>query len=127
MWVDLCDGQGGWDAARFAEESSAVAAEHLRSHPQPVLARFCLSRFAHDDRPGQRVLAVRHIYRELRELSGDQDGYALCTIDEALGSVSMYRLWFAARRCSHPACSHGETGSEAGSGALLRTQRQLAP
>jgi hypothetical protein len=95
IWVDDCDDVDRWDAARFAEEFSVLAADHIRSHPRQALARFCLNRFRDDARPSQRALAVRQVYRELCALSGDEDSHPVYTIDEALGSVSMYRLWLA--------------------------------
>jgi len=98
IWVDVCDDVDRWDAARFAAEFNVLAAEHIRLHPRQVLARFCLSRFHHDIRPSQRALAVRQVYRDLRADLGDEDGQGVYTIDDALGSVSMYRLWLSAHR-----------------------------
>ena len=88
------------------QEFEAAAEGHLRTHPKPVLAHFWLGRFLDDLRPDERALAVKQIYSELLALWGDQDSRGIYSIDEALSTPSMYRLWLAANRCSYRACRH---------------------
>jgi hypothetical protein len=112
IWMDLSGNPGRAELADLEEEFNAVAEEHLRTHPQPVQARFWLRRFLDDIRPGERALAVKRIYTELRCLWGDQDSRGLYTIDEVLGTACVYRLWLDADRCSCPACRHSEALSQ---------------
>jgi hypothetical protein len=50
--------------------------------------------------------AVKHIYGELREMWGEADSRGVYSIDEVLGSPSIYRLWMDADRCTFAACPH---------------------
>ena len=104
--VELPDTSASGDPTRLGQEFEAAAEEHLRTHPKPVLARFWLRRFLDDMRPSERALAVKQVYSELLALWGDQDSRGIYSIDEALGTSSMYRLWVAANRCSYRACRH---------------------
>lgn len=104
--MELPDTSGGVDPMQLEQEFETAAEEHLRTHPKPVLARFWLRRFLNDVCPDERALAVKQIYTELLALWGDQDKRGMYTIEEALGTPSLYRLWFAANRCSYRLCRH---------------------
>jgi hypothetical protein len=93
--------------ARVEREVREAVEAHLRSHPAAEQARFWLRCFLDEVHPSERAIAVRSIYSQLRALWGDQDGRGVYSIDETLGSASMYRLWQAANRCTYSACPHG--------------------
>jgi hypothetical protein len=126
--MDMREGFGD-DIADLEREFNVVAEQHLRSHPAPEQARFWLRRFLEDVRPGERAVAVKRIYSELRALWGDQDSRSAYTLEEALGSVSLYRLWLTANRCSYAQCRHAEVGSRTESpdaaGGSVAWHRQL--
>jgi hypothetical protein len=103
------------DIVDLEQEFNTLAQQHLRAHPEAEQERFWLRRFLEDVRPGERAVAVKRIYSELRALWGDQDNRSAYTVEEALGSVSTYRLWLAASRCSCAACRHAEVTSRADS------------
>jgi hypothetical protein len=96
------------------EELTAATEEHMRSHPEPVQARFWVRRFLEDIPPGERAFALKKIYIDLRALWGDQDARGALSIDEALGALSIYRLWTDANRCSYAKCRHAELTSVRG-------------
>ncbi len=80
--------------------------QHLKKHPGPVLALFALRQVLDRLAPGERAVQVRRVYRALLELWGDYDRRGVYTIDEALGSATMYRLWADAEACSYHRCRH---------------------
>jgi hypothetical protein len=114
IWMEVRDRFSN-NIVDLEQEFNTLAEQHLRSHPEPEQARFWLRRFLEDVRPGERAVAVKRIYSELRALWGDQDCRSAYTVEEALGSVSLYRLWLAANRCSYAECTHTEVRSRAGS------------
>jgi hypothetical protein len=59
---------------------------------------FWLRRSLCDLPPADRALAVRDIYSKLRELWGDTDRVGAYSIEEALGTTGMHRLWLSAYR-----------------------------
>jgi hypothetical protein len=127
IWTEVRDTFGN-DVVDLELEFNVVAEQHLRSHPEPE-QRFWLRRFVEDVRPGERAIAVKRIYSDLRALWGDQDSRNAYTVEEALGSASMHRLWLAANRCSYAACRHAEIRSRADSrdavGSSVAWHRQL--
>jgi len=90
----------------FGEIFERAANEHLASHPTPVVERFLLRKHLEELAPDVRGLAVKQVYAELRELWGDEDRRGVYTIDEALGSLDLYRLWCHANRCTWENCRH---------------------
>jgi hypothetical protein len=48
---------------------------------------------------------------------GDQDSRGCYSIEQALGSTSVYRLWLVAQRCSSPTCSHAKAVSSSANAA----------
>ncbi len=103
IYVEIEDGMSA-PATRVEVQRAATA--HLHTHPEPVVAHFYLSAVLDRLAPNERALAVREIYGDLRKLWGDRDARGLYSIDEALGSVAMYRLWHAASACSGKGCRH---------------------
>jgi hypothetical protein len=76
-----------------------AAQEHLAQHPPRERARFVLSTLE------SAPLAIR--LQALKEAYGpldDQDRRGVYSVDEALGSAAMYRLWLDAGCCSGPHC-----------------------
>ena len=84
---------------------------HMRTHSFAEILR---SEIRHDlDQvpEEQRPIIVRDIYRNLlgtmdgaRFVLNPPDGHAVYSIDEALGSVKLYRLWRLAMSCVDPTC-----------------------
>ncbi len=106
--IEIPSDPGEADITALTREFNALAEEHLRTHPKAVLARFWLRRFLDDIPPTDRAVATRMIYSELLSLWGDQDRRGTYTIDEALGTTCVYRLWLDANRCSDSLCRHAE-------------------
>jgi hypothetical protein len=123
IWMDLSSDSGGDDPELLRYEFAAVAEDHLRSHPAPEHARFWLRRHLDELLPGDRAMAVKRIYAELRCEWGDEDIRGIYAIDEVLGSSSTYRLWLAANRCSYGKCRHAEAVERATPGTSDRTWR----
>jgi hypothetical protein len=94
---------GGLDASL-----ERAAAEHLLTHPSPVLQRFLLRKHLDELSPSVRPIAVKQVYSQLRQLWGDEDTRGVYSIDEALGSAALYRLWTSASRCTWDGCRHTE-------------------
>jgi hypothetical protein len=84
-----------------------AAAEHLATHPAPVVERFLLRKHLHELAPDLRPIAVKKVYSKLRQLWGDEDTRAVYSIDEALGSLAIYQLWRSACHCTWRICRHG--------------------
>jgi hypothetical protein len=92
----------------FGAVVERAATEHLASHPAAVVERFLLRKHLDDLADDVRPLAVKQVYDDLRELWGDADRRGVYSIDEALGSVEVYRLWCSANRCKWERCRHHE-------------------
>jgi hypothetical protein len=97
---------GSWGAFHAILERAAT--EHLASHPTAVVERFLLRKHLDELAPDVRPLAVKQVYADLRELWGDEDRRGVYSIDEALGSLEVYRLWCASNRCTWEHCRHQE-------------------
>jgi hypothetical protein len=83
-----------------------AAAEHLLTHPSPVVERFLLRKHLDELAPNLRPIAVKQVYTQLRQLWGDEDTRGVYSIDEVLGSAALYRLWTSADRCTWARCRH---------------------
>lgn len=83
-----------------------VEAQHLQTHPAPILALFALRQVIDRLSPSDRALHVRRVYRALADMWGDYDRRGVYSIDEVLGSAACYRLWVAAEGCAYPGCRH---------------------
>ena len=93
-------------AKRYYASVQRAAAEHLATHPSPVVERFLLRKHLDELEPSVRPIAVKQVYSQLRELWGEDDTRGVYTIDEALGSSAMYQLWRNAAHCTWPDCQH---------------------
>ena len=93
-------------ADRLLRQLRDAEAQHLQKHPGPVLALYALRQRLDRLSPCDRAMHVRRVYRALLELWGDYDQRGDYSVDEALGSASMYRLWADAEACSYRRCRH---------------------
>jgi hypothetical protein len=105
IYVDEEPVVAGSAAGLYASVRRA-AAEHLATHPSPVVERFLLRKHLDELAPHVRPIAVKQVYRQLRELWGDDDTRGIYAIDEVLGSAAVYRLWTDADRCTWADCRH---------------------
>jgi hypothetical protein len=90
--------------------------EHLNTHSFAEVLRFEIRQDLDLVPEEQRPTIVRDIYRSLLGKScdnaytlGDDDGRGVYSIEEALGDLSLYRLWRTANACGDPRCSQHET------------------
>ncbi len=72
--------------------------EHLATHSNAEIAGFHLRATVPLLPQPARGRAARALASALRRGAGDDDQVAVYSIEEALGSVEMYRLWLAAER-----------------------------
>jgi CheY-like chemotaxis protein len=86
----------------------AVRRRHVLTHTAGEIARVPLRTRLLQMPIGQRRILADWVYRELRHQWGDADRLGVHSVDEALDSVAMHRLWQDAIRCAYPTCSHGE-------------------
>jgi hypothetical protein len=105
-----------WNAGRRALRAYRDMRQHLTKHSYPELLRFEIRQDLDQVPEEQRPWIIRDIYRSLlgtteeHEYSLDApDGRAAYSIDEALGSIEMYRLWQSASRCGDPRCGQHST------------------
>ena len=84
---------------------------HMKSHSFAEVLRFeirqDLDQVPEDERPS----IVRDVYRSLLGTTsegvftlGDDDARGAYTIEDALGSSAMYRLWWSHNACGLPGC-----------------------
>jgi hypothetical protein len=85
---------------------------HLNTHSFAELLRFEIRQDLDQVPEEQRPAIIRDIYRSLLGTTRDNqfrlddtDGRGVYSIDEALGSLDVYRLWRNASRCGDPGCS----------------------
>ena len=105
IYVELEQVPAGRARGYYASVQRA-AAEHLATHPSPVVERYLLRKHLDELKPDVRPAAVKQVYTQLRELWGEDDTRGVYSIDEALGSVTMYQLWRNAGHCSWSRCQH---------------------
>jgi hypothetical protein len=106
IYVEIEREQPSW-LGGFSQAIERAAAAHIATHPTPVVERFLLRKHLDEIAPDVRPAAVKQVYAELREMWGDSDRRGAYSIDEVLGSPTMYRLWFDASRCTWDRCQHG--------------------
>jgi hypothetical protein len=85
----------------------AVRRAHVLSHTAGDIARVPLRTRLLQMPIGQRRILADWVYSELRHQWGDADRLGIHSIDEALDSVTIHRLWQDALRCNYPSCPHG--------------------
>jgi hypothetical protein len=105
IYVELEEVTAGRVSGYYASVQKA-AAEHLATHPSPVVERFLLRKHLDELEPSVRPIAVKQVYSQLRELWGEDDARGVYAIDEALGSAAMYQLWCTAGQCTWDNCRH---------------------
>lgn len=105
IYVELEGVTAGRVTGYYASVQRA-AAEHLAKHPSPVVERFLLRKHLDELEPSVRPIAVKQVYSQLRQLWGEDDTRSVYSIDEALGSAAMYRLWRNAGHCTWANCRH---------------------
>jgi hypothetical protein len=105
IYVKLGEVTAGRKTGYYASVQRA-AAEHLATHPSPVVERFLLRKHLDELEPSARPIAVKQVYSQLRELWGEDDTRGVYSIDEALGSAALYQLWQSAGHCAWASCRH---------------------
>jgi CheY-like chemotaxis protein len=97
------------DALSTGERIEAIHTarrDHVMSHSALDIAHIPLrTRLLELPSQRRRILAD-WMYRDLRQEWGDSDQRAVHSIDEALNSVSMRRLWYDATSCGGLHCQH---------------------
>jgi CheY-like chemotaxis protein len=79
---------------------------HVLSHTAADIARVPLRTRLLEMPVGRRRILSDWVYRELRQEWGDRDRRGVYSIDEALDSVDVHRLWHAASSCAYTSCQH---------------------
>ena len=102
-------GSGSIDVIRTAR---AAAERHLRAHTAAEWARAKLRNALPYLPAAQRRALVRDIYTDLLHEWGDRDRRGSYSIEEALGSVAVHRLWQEANACGAPDCRHLATPAD---------------
>ena len=102
-------GLGTIDVIRAAR---AAAERHLRAHTAAERARAKLRNALLYLPAAQRRMLVRDVYTDLLRQWGDQDRRGSYSIEEALGSVALHRLWQAVTACGAPDCRHLATTAD---------------
>ncbi len=100
-----------WNPGRRALRAYQDMQAHLNTHSFAELLRFEIRQDLEQVPEEQRPSIVRDVYRSLlgsvdgtHFSLGDFDARSVYTIDEALGSLAMYRLWQSNTRCGDPHC-----------------------
>ncbi len=107
IWIEANPAPASsWAGGGIQAVVERAAQEHLARHPTAVVERFLLRKHLDELAPDVRPVAVKQVYSQLRELWGDEDQRPVYSIEEALGSMPVYRLWCNANRCTWERCRH---------------------
>jgi hypothetical protein len=91
--------------ARLAQIHAARRA-HLLTHSAREIARVPMRTRLLELPVNRRRILADWLYRELRHEWGDRDRRGLYSIDEALNSAALHRLWHATASCGYAGCRH---------------------
>jgi CheY-like chemotaxis protein len=80
---------------------------HILLHSAEDVARMPLRRRLLQLTADRRDILTDWLYRDLRQDWGDQDRRSVYSIQEALSSPALHRLWHDVVRCAYPGCCHG--------------------
>ena len=94
--VIYADLDGPATSNRLILAARAATREHLASHTQGELLRTELRGLLPSLNAAQRLTVVREVYSCLRAEWGEQDSRGVYTVEDALGSAALYRLWLDA-------------------------------
>ena len=92
-------------AARI-DQIHAARRAHLLAHSARDIARVPMRTRLLELPVNRRRILADWLYRELRQEWGDRDRRSAYSIDEALSSSAMHRLWHAAASCGYTGCEH---------------------
>jgi CheY-like chemotaxis protein len=92
-------------AARV-EQIHAARRAHLLAHSARDIARVPMRTRLLEMPVNRRRILADWLYRELRHEWGDRDRRGAYSIDEALSSAAMHRLWLSAASCGYAGCRH---------------------
>jgi len=84
----------------------AARRAHVLSHTAREIAEVPLRSRLLDLERGRRDILADWVYHELRHDWGDQDKRGVHSIDEALNSAALHRLWLDASSCGGIGCPH---------------------
>jgi hypothetical protein len=100
-----------WHADKLARRAERDMQAHLRTHSFAELLRFEIRKDIDQVPDEQRPTIVRDVYRQLLGSISDgtfalrdADSRGVYSIEEALGSLDLYRLWRSARGCELAGC-----------------------
>jgi len=113
----VCGGQiqtsipSSWHPSKLAHRAERDLQAHMRTHSFAEILRSEIRQDLDQVPEEQRPVIVRDIYRNLlgkmdegNFVLNDPDGRGVYSIDEALGSIELYRMWRTATRCFEPNC-----------------------
>jgi hypothetical protein len=103
---------GNWHPSKRLRIAQRDMQAHLKTHSFAEVLRFEIRQDLDQVPEEQRPTIVRDVYRSLlghRDSNGSfawgaDDGVGVYTIDEALGSTAVYRLWRTANTCALKSC-----------------------
>jgi rRNA maturation protein Nop10 len=100
-----------WHPSKLASRAERDLQAHMRTHSFAEILRSEIRQDLDQVPEEQRPIIVRDIYRNLlgkmigqRFVLNEPDGKGVYTIDDALGSIELYRMWRTAARCAEPNC-----------------------
>jgi len=102
-----------WHPSHLARRAEEDLDSHLQTHSLPEVLRHEIRQDLDQVPDDERATLIRDIYRNLLGTATgddyklhDADRLGVYSIDEALGSMNVIRLWRRANRCSDPHCAH---------------------
>jgi CheY-like chemotaxis protein len=108
----ICEESAYAEVSETTLESDRVRAVHIArlrhvlAHSAADIARVPMRMRLLQLPSGRRGTLAKWLYHELRRDWGDQDRRSVHSIDAALDSPSLHRLWQDATRCGWPSCRH---------------------
>ncbi len=102
-----------WHPSKLARRAEWDMQAHLKTHSFAEVLRYELRQDLDQVPEEDRATIVRDVYRELLGVwtpdgsysLGHADSRGVFSLDEALGSVTLYRLWRSAKRCRLRDCN----------------------
>jgi CheY-like chemotaxis protein len=88
------------------ENIHALRQMHVLDHSAAEITRVPLRKRLLDLPRDRRRILSDWVYHELRHDWGDRDSRAVHSIDQALDTPAVHRLWQDATRCAYAACRH---------------------
>lgn len=100
-----------WHPSKLARRAERDMQAHMKTHSFAEVLRYEIRKDLDQVPDEQRPTIVRDVYRQLLGSGtgasfalNDADSRGVYSIDEALGSIDLFRLWRSARNCGLPGC-----------------------